>query len=227
MPSRYVIAQLRTAGGAHRQTVIDSLTRVSQYSAAQEAGVLKFCVAIPRPGTSDDKTSVFAIEEYADQAGFDAHMASQAVADLTKVFSADPTIWSGAPEIYGLEQKLEPRIQFVKSKTGQVEDPYIVFATLGFAQGKTGKGVQKFKEMVVTVEKEEEGTLAYTVLEDEAGKCVRTVEVYEGKQSVESVEEKHGKLGGGDKAEGRTKKDEIWKLQMVAGYLWKEEKPRL
>ena len=62
MPSLYVIGHLKTAGGEARQKVIDILTTVSKYSAAQEPGVTKFCVALPRDGEGDE-TSVFAIEE--------------------------------------------------------------------------------------------------------------------------------------------------------------------
>jgi len=60
MPSLFVIGHLKTAGGAARQTVVDALTNVARHSEANEPGVYKFCVALPRSG--DDK-SVFAIEE--------------------------------------------------------------------------------------------------------------------------------------------------------------------
>ena len=64
MPSLFVIGHLKTSGGASRQTVVDALTAVSKYSAANEPGVYKFCVALPREG---DYKSVFAIEEYVYQ----------------------------------------------------------------------------------------------------------------------------------------------------------------
>jgi len=176
MPSLFIIGHLKTKGGAARQTVIDALTKVSEHSAANEPGVYKFCVALPREG---DETSVFAIEEYADQSAMDKHMACQPVAELLKIFSTEPTLFSDAPAIYGLPNKLSPSVSFTRPSLAKLPDPLIIFANFGYKAGMAPQAVLGWKDVVAHAEKSEEGTLTYTVIADEEKSWIRTVEAYE------------------------------------------------
>jgi len=64
MPSTVVIGHLHAASSSARQTLIDTLSKVLQYSQANEPGVVKFCFCTPLP-EEDDGKSLFAIEECA------------------------------------------------------------------------------------------------------------------------------------------------------------------
>ena len=157
----------------------------------------------------------------------DKHMASPAVAELLKIFSSDPKLFSAEPAIYGLPTKLSAGASFTRSSLlpSTTPDPLIIFANFGYKPSTTSKALPGWTSLVEYAKEKEEGTLTYTVLEDKEKGWIRTVEAYTGEEFLEDVHVKSTAVAENQKqnAEWRTGKKEIWRLKAVAGYLHKEE----
>jgi len=101
----------------------------------------------------------------------------------------------------------------------------IIFANFGYKAGLASQAVPGWSELVAHTEKNEEGTLTYTVIADEEKSWIRTVEAYESVEFLEGTHKKSAAIEANQKQNGeiRTGEKEVYRLKMVAGYLYKEE----
>ncbi|RDW65548.1 hypothetical protein BP5796_10240 [Coleophoma crateriformis] len=229
MSSLYVIGHLKTNGGAARDKVLAALTTVAEYSQAHEPGVLKFCVALPRADEGDE-TSVFAIEDaahkrYADQSALDTHMGSKPVKALVQTFESDSTLFSAPPAIYGLASALRPAASFTRAGINSQADPLLIFANFAYQAGGTARAMPGWEALVGRARADEPGTLSYTVLRDSESEWVRTVEAYVSREFLDGVHVKSEAVAANQRQNGewRTGEKEVFRLRMLAGYLYKEE----
>ena len=152
-------------------------------------------------------------------------MASSAVADLLKVFGSDPALFAESPSIYGLPTKLSPSASFTHPVVAALSDPYILFSNFEYKAGTTRQAIQGWDDIVRDAERNEKGTVSFTSIEDAVKGWVRTVEAYEDMDMLGPILEKRKatlekRKGNDDLSSG---KKEVWKLKMVAGYLYKED----
>ena len=152
-------------------------------------------------------------------------MASSAVADLLKTFGSDPALFSEAPAIYGLPNKLPSSASFTSPSLATLSDPHILFANFEYKAGTTGQAIQGWNDIVAHTENNERGTVSFTSIEDAEKGWVRTVEVYEDVDILgpimgdrKTILDKRNRNGG-----EMTGEKEVWNLKMVAGYLYKEQ----
>ncbi|KAF2264444.1 hypothetical protein CC78DRAFT_568364, partial [Lojkania enalia] len=173
MPSIVVIAKLLTAGGDARQSVIDALDKVSKYSKANEPGVLRYMLTVPRDSL-DDK-SVYVFEEYADQAALDAHMGTKATADLIAYFGTNSSLFSGSPDI----ATCETSSSFARPECATATDPYIAYASIDYKEGTRDEALQGWKYVTSETQNNEPDTLGYGILKDKANTItINSVELY-------------------------------------------------
>lgn len=133
-------------------------------------------------------------------------MISPPVVALLKAFGGSPSLFSGPPTIYGLPNKLSPSAGFARSALLQASDPVIV---VSHVSGFTAQSAPGWTARVREIEGKEKGTLTYTVIPDLENGYVRTVAAYGNETAA---------------AKAQTQENaEVWRLKMVAGYLYKEE----
>lgn len=127
-----------------------------------------------------DETSIYAIEEYQDQAALDGLMACELVQTLLSDLEREEhhkhhlhknTIVSS--EVH----TLPAAISYTRHTTAHCKDPFIVLASFTFQSGGTGTALSGFREFVDYSESNESQTLSYTILEDKEANQLRTVEV--------------------------------------------------
>ncbi|KAH8650080.1 4-coumarate-CoA ligase [Xylariales sp. PMI_506] len=133
----------------------------SEYALHNEPGVLKYAVLIPR--NDEDQKSVYAIEEYADQAAFDAHMETQGVKEMIE-WNGSTKLFDGAPTIKQLE--FLDGYNFSRPAANDAKDPHILFADLSYHPDTVPQSLPYWKEVVETGRRDEPGTLVYGVLKD-------------------------------------------------------------
>lgn len=61
MSSLVVVGVLKTTSKEARQKVLDQFAKIVKYSEAQEPGVVKYAITVPRD--ESDETTIYAIEE--------------------------------------------------------------------------------------------------------------------------------------------------------------------
>ncbi|KAI1625634.1 hypothetical protein EDD37DRAFT_311480 [Exophiala viscosa] len=168
------IGHLVMASKEARDTVIKVFEEIVDYSSANEPGVTMYAITVP---THDDGTTIYMIEEYADKATSDAHIASQPVQKLINLFTTEPVL-AGAPTVY----QLEPVYSFLKPEITKVTDPHIIFANIAHKAGGAEQSLTQWKEVISTLESDEQGALAFALCKEEADTDrLHTVEVYESK----------------------------------------------
>jgi len=150
-------------------------------------------------------------------------MASAAVAELLKTFGAKPELFGAETDVYVLP--CGPT--FTRPSVTKYDDPYVIFASFDYQQGTldqvvTGKG--GWSDLVASLEREQQGTLSYTVLADEKANMLRTVEIYESKEYLENEHLKSEAVKANQQQNGamRTGDNKVWRLKRVTGYLFKE-----
>ena len=158
------------------------LTNISDYSRQSEPETTKYAVCIARDD-ADDKTC-WVIEEYANRAAFDSHMAHPLVQDMIKWMSSG-NILAGAPELYMLEYVDD--LAFTKPEVAKVNDPYICFARIVYHPSKREEAVPYWKNVFAET-KGESGTFVYGILLDkEKPDTLHTIEAYESKEFLWDV----------------------------------------
>ncbi|OCK75613.1 hypothetical protein K432DRAFT_308112 [Lepidopterella palustris CBS 459.81] len=218
MTSTVVIGHLTTAGKEARQKVCSG-SSISKYSREQEPGVTRYAVSIPRD--PQDEKSVYVIEEYANQETLDAHIWSFAVIHMMKLLLSDGSVFGEAPDVY----TMEPVFSFSRPEILKASDPYIVVASLDYEEGTRAKAFDGWKRIVSESQKNEPGTLGYTILKDKDHEnTIWTVEVYETEKYLRDVHAKSTVV-----TDDKTKYSDIKTnldfafLKIVAGYLHKEK----
>lgn len=224
MPSIVVIGILTLSSPSARDRVVTELNKTSEYSRQNERGVTKHSTGVPRD--DPNSTSVYVIEEYANQAAFDAHMACPAVKDLLAFFGSHPDVFAKETVVL----TLEPEAGFTRPVIAERADPFITFATLDYKDSASAKlSLLRWKELRGSVERDEPGSLMYYVCSDKSNKSkVYTMEAYE---SESYWANDHGKSAAVtankemDAAGGRTRR-EILRLRKAGGFLARADKEK-
>ncbi|KAK3062499.1 hypothetical protein LTS18_003937 [Coniosporium uncinatum] len=194
------------------------MVKIMQYAKENEPEVTKYCLTVPQDAA--DKKSIYAIEEYADQATFDAHCASTPVQDLFGLFSEQPPPLEGAPTVY----MLEPVHQFTRPESAAHENAYMLFQTLTYRGGTVDEALEAWRTVCEETLKDEAGTLCYNILKDtkDANK-INTFEVYESEGYLSSTRGKSQAVQDNmKKNEGIQTGRESVSLRRVDGYLFKQ-----
>ncbi|KAF2192395.1 hypothetical protein K469DRAFT_310876 [Zopfia rhizophila CBS 207.26] len=220
MPSIVVVGHLTAANKEARQTVVDAISKVAQFSKQNEEGVLRYAITHPRD-TSDEK-SVYVIEEYADQTALDSHMGSKAVTDLVAYFTANGSLFGGPPIV----STSETSSAFIRPEITKSNDPFIAYASIDYKEGTRAEALEGWKYVTSETQKNETDTLSYAILKDKENEItVSTVEVYANETYFRDVHAKSKTV-----TENRAKYgDQIRTafrfalLKFVAGYLHKEK----
>jgi len=185
MPKIITIGHLTTADKEGRAKLIEVFEKIAAYSRTNEPGVTKYAITVPVDET-DEKT-IYMIEEYADQATSDAHLASQPVQDLIALMTSDPTLLAGPPAVY----QLEPIYSSTKPEIADAKSPHIVFANLDYKPEGIKTSLPYWEKVASTSEKDEPGTLFYAVTKTaENPDQLHTVEVYESEKYLWDVHAK-------------------------------------
>ncbi|KAF2026464.1 hypothetical protein EK21DRAFT_33570, partial [Setomelanomma holmii] len=124
-------ARLVFKDSASRDKAIDAFRKIIAFTTPNEPEVLQYVCALP----VDDKAGneIYMIEEYANQAASDAHLATQPVQDLIQLFTTGDAL-AGAPEVHNcpirhnkragspLTVSFNPAIVLVHSTSSGVSD---------------------------------------------------------------------------------------------------------
>ncbi|KAF2102813.1 hypothetical protein NA57DRAFT_71798 [Rhizodiscina lignyota] len=194
----FVIGHLFPRDQGARHKVIEALSDTARYSRANEPGVTKYAVTVPRTSSALD---IFAFEEYADQAALDAHMASPPVAAIINLFTTQPELLASPTKVYMLSAAHE----MIRSAVTALSDPTITFSILS----NTGSSApEKWHELVAKAEQRGDGVCMVLGDKDNAGSgAILVVEV--------------GKSSGLSSDSGISQLQESHDLKLVEGYWWK------
>ncbi|KAF2476713.1 uncharacterized protein BDR25DRAFT_339625 [Lindgomyces ingoldianus] len=220
MPSIVVIGHLTAANKEARQTVLDALTKVSQYSKQSEPGVLRYAITVPRD-VSDEK-SIYVIEEYADQAVLDSHMGSKAVTDLIAFFTANGDLFGGATNV----STLETSSAFVRPEITKCNDPFMCYASIDYKESSRADALEGWRHVTSETQNNESDTLSYAILKDKTNEItISTIEAYANEAFFREVHAKstHVQENRAKYGEGHRTAFRFAFVKMVAGYLYKDK----
>jgi len=177
-----VVAKLPTASADVREQYVQRLIEISNYSRENEPSVSKYAVFVPRDEA--DANTAWVIEEYKDQASFDAHMAHPLVQDMIK-WMGSGNILKGTPTIHMLDYVND--LSFSKPQVVKAQDPFVVFATIEWHPGKRDQSIPYWTN-VLEESRTESGTFVYGVLTDsDKTEVSHTLEAYESKDYLWDV----------------------------------------
>lgn len=175
----------------------------------------------PSPSPNQTHTT----RRYTSSAANDAHLATQPVQDLIKLFTTSDVLAS-APEVH-----ISP---IVASKTFTpvptiASNPAILIAHVGYKPDTLSHALRGWKALVENVTKNEYWTKGYTVGEDKEGQSVRTVEMYESWAFFDKVHGKGEAVVKNQEQNGRdrTPVHGAVRVRAIDGYLGRETKSRL
>ncbi|KAK4936923.1 hypothetical protein LTR10_022301 [Elasticomyces elasticus] len=207
------VGHLITSSNDARNRVIKALEQIAEYSGVNEPGVLTYAITVPR---DDDGTTIYVLEEYADKATSDAHLASHPVQTLISLFTLQ-SVLKEAPTVY----QLEPVYSFTKPEVMRATDPYIMFANISYKAGGATQSFPYWKAVSSTSENNEPGSLLYRLCREEGNADrLHTVEVYESKEYLWDIHAKSEQV-----RESVTKTKDLRSglvhapLKMVGGFL--------
>ncbi|KAF2643301.1 hypothetical protein P280DRAFT_446753 [Massarina eburnea CBS 473.64] len=215
-----VIAQLIAADKESRKTIIGALKKTGEHSRRREPEVTRYAICLPRD--ESDEKSVWVIEEYASQAGFDAHMGSQAVKDLIAFFGANATLFGGAPDI----STSEVNSTFTRPETTKADNPWICYASIEYKEGKRSEALEGWKHVTAETEKNEPETLSYSNYKNrDHPETVKTMEVYTSQQYFKDVHVPSKAVQGNLQKHGNDIRVSLKhvSLKLIGGYLAKEK----
>jgi quinol monooxygenase YgiN len=158
---------------------------------------------------------------YADQAAVDAHLASDAVQELIKLFTTDASLFAAPTNVY----TTETAFSFSRPESNKATSPYIVFATLDYQPGTRKGAFNGWQRVTAESQSNEPGTLAYAILKDkDQENTIRTVEVYESDKYLWDVHAKSAAVTDNKAKYGDIRTNlKFAFLKMAAGYLHKEK----
>lgn len=110
-----------------------------------------------------DTISCSSTSRYADEAAFDAHMATEGVKSMMAWLSGG-TRFGGTPEINMLE--MMDGFHFSRPDVATGEDPHILFAELSYHPGGVSKSLPYWQAVVDTGRDDEPRTWVYAVNKD-------------------------------------------------------------
>ncbi|KAF2422866.1 hypothetical protein EJ08DRAFT_689954 [Tothia fuscella] len=219
MSGPFIVARLSTSSEEHREECIRRLTSASKYAQDKEPGVLKYACLVPRDQPDDQ--SVWAIEQYADKASFDSHMATPHVQDMIS-WMGTGSVLTEAPIIYQLESI--PDLSFSRAQVTTHSDPYIIVGEIGYKPDQIPTSIPHWAAVVNTTKDDEPGALVYGIYKSVGDpNQLYSVEAYESKEFLWDV---HVKSKAIEESVKNTKhlrtglKHNFLKLE--AGYLFKD-----
>ncbi len=165
---------------------IAKLASTSDYSKANEPGVLSYAVFL---GREDDQKTVYMIEVYADEAAFNTHMQSDKVKDMIAWMGANPVL-DGAPTV--LELDVVEDFGFFSREAAAdpaVADPFVVVAEVGYKDGSlVQQALPHWAKVVKTTKDDEPGSYVYTLALNPAEPTkLYSFEAYESKDYLWNV----------------------------------------
>lgn len=179
------------------------------------------------PEGTDEATSIFAIEEYENQAALDAHMGSEIVQTLLPDLEREDhhkhllhRDMIASHEIHTFPSS----ISYSRPSTAKCKYPFIVFAGFTFRPRQAATVFPRLKELMHYYQESEPEIPSYTVMEDKEANQLRTVEVYETKDYLHDVHvksdavRKNGEQNGNLRVEGAAR---AVKCRKVAGWLYR------
>jgi len=147
MPSIVTTAHLQTKSKDARDKLTAIFNEITEYSRANEPKVLRYITCVPMDTANE--TSLYMVEEYADQAASDAHLQTAPVQKLLKHFEAEQPL-AGAPEILNLS----PSIDFRRpTATAATSSTLLILAHFGYQPGKTVHALEGWRSFVNYCEK--------------------------------------------------------------------------
>ncbi|KAF2735571.1 hypothetical protein EJ04DRAFT_511689 [Polyplosphaeria fusca] len=216
-----VIAKLNTANGEARQTVINALAKVQEFSKPNEPGVLRHATLVSRD-PSDDK-SLYVIEEYADQAAFDGHMAAKATTDLISNFEANPSLFAKPTEI----SMSDISSSFVRPECARAADPFVGYASIDYKEGTRDEALEGWKGVTSATQNNEPDTLSYAIVKDKGNSVsVHTFEVYASERYFKEVHATSEAVANNRAKYGDSVRTafNLRLLKLVGGFLHRDEK---
>ncbi|KAJ4052067.1 hypothetical protein NW756_001502 [Fusarium oxysporum] len=196
-----------------RRVAVNGLSTVAK-SAQQQPGVTKYAITIPRD-ESDDK-SCYVIEEYTDQAAYNSHLGSKAVADMTSLLSAGALL-----EIPVIVSVFKATSSFTRPETSQIIDPFILIATFDYREDTRDGALEGWQDLTSAIFPTDPGTFVYTVAKDAVNADrVGSVAVYESEKYFWDTHVPNPAIGANKAKYGdiRTKTDLAY-FNIVGGYL--------
>jgi quinol monooxygenase YgiN len=215
-----------------RQVVVNGLSRAAQ-SAQQQPGVTKYAITIPRD-ESDDRScyvieeSVFPVssqyheygslmfDRYTDQAAYNSHFGSKAVADLTSLLSAGALL-----EIPASVSVFKATSSFTRPETSNITDPFVLIATFDYKENTRAGALDGWQDLTSAIFPTDPGTFVYTVAKDPMNADrVGSVAVYESEKYFWDTHVPNPAIGANKAKYGdiRTKTDLAY-FKIVGGYL--------
>jgi quinol monooxygenase YgiN len=212
-----VLAKLSTTSTAVRDEYIQRLTALSKIAADSEPETTKYAVCLPRKGDDEGKIC-WVIEEYASQAAFDAHMATEPVAEMIKWMQSGD-ILASPPDFYMLNY-LDNTV-FTKPDIVKLEDPFVSFAKIVYNPGQRAEAIPYWKNTFAETQAES-GTYLYgLVVDKEKEDVLYTIQTYESEAYLRGVHLKENKaVGESMKVLKSMSKSVVHnELRIVGGYL--------
>ncbi|CAO2652073.1 Nn.00g003560.m01.CDS01 [Neocucurbitaria sp. VM-36] len=211
-------AKLTCKSPEARETVIDAFRKIIAFTAPNEPEVLQYICALPIEDNL--KTEIYMIEEYTSQAASDAHLATQPVQDLIKLFTTSDVL-GGAPEVHNSTVASKHTSD---SPLPVTSNPAIVLVNVGYKAGSTASVLSGWKSTGERALSSVKGFNVFTVAEDKESNSVRAVYVLDGWKSFEEFQS----LGVGDRTEkDRTGVAEAVKIRAVDGFVKREGRSKL
>ncbi|KAF2440348.1 hypothetical protein P171DRAFT_524417 [Karstenula rhodostoma CBS 690.94] len=182
MPNLVVIAKLPFASSAAKDTALEKLARIAQFAKENEPDTLTYFISSSRDEA--DANALYVVEEYTSRAAFDAHMSIDPVKDMVNWLASNPGNIDGEATV----SMSETHASFTRPDVLGAADPWICYASIEYKEGKRAEALEPWKYVASETEKNEAGTLSYSILKDEGQpETVRTVEVYKSQAYFKEV----------------------------------------
>ncbi|KAG9193957.1 hypothetical protein G6011_03992 [Alternaria panax] len=196
-----------------RQKAIDAFHKIIQYTIPHEPEVLQYVCALP----VDEKleTEIYMIEEYANQAASDAHLATKPVQDLINLFTAGDVL-AHPPEVHNCP------VVTKKTSASPIpisSNPAIVLMNIPSRSGLSTKDAGKWDEMSQIVMKSVNSIFIFTVVEDHEANSTRVEAVLQDWDAFTGYEE--------FMIEGRRDTAEVVKVRPIDGFVGRESASKL
>jgi quinol monooxygenase YgiN len=155
-------------------------------------------------------------DRYVDQAAYNSHLGSKAVADLTSLLSAGALL-----EIPTVVSVFKATSSFSRPETTNLVDPFILIATFDYKEGTRAGALDGWQDLTSAIFPTDPGTFVYTVAKDPVNPDrVGSVAVYESEKYFWDVHVPNPAIGANKAKYGdiRTKTD-LGYFKIVGGYL--------
>ncbi|KAH7010455.1 hypothetical protein EDB80DRAFT_682911 [Ilyonectria destructans] len=157
-----------------RDTFLKHLRRAAEVAYNDEAKTLRYSIALPLDTNTSDQLSIYAIEEYTDDSGFDAHVKQEAFVEIMRLMR-DGTL---AKEPLTLSLEVDEDFGFTRPELAQVSDLFVAVTELHYKPGKGSEALRHLR--AAGISKQESGTLSVSLYADpKDADTLRLVGVYE------------------------------------------------